>query len=817
MPARLISHYRIVRRLGAGGMGEVFLAQDTQLERPVALKVMSAELAKDPNQRKRFRTEAKAASGLNHPHICVIHEVGETEDGRPFLAMEYVEGQTLDVVLQERRLKLREALNLGIEVAEALEAAHARGLVHRDIKPANIMLDRRGGAKMLDFGLAKWFAPDELSGAITSVAHTRTGMLIGTPQYMSPEQALGRTLDPRTDIFSLGVVLYELVAGQRPFLGKTVGETINNIVNQAPAPLGLENPVFSPALDNILFKCLEKDPEKRYASAKELAADLRKVKEDSDRALAATTLEQPPTPSTHASGERQPTALWKLAAKAGAGRNAALGWTIGIVVVALLAVGGWVLLHGVKSNPSTPGANLNATAPQKSVAVLPFVNMSSDKENEYLSDGLTEEVLNALAKVKGLRVPARTSSFAFKGKTDDIRKIGEQLSVTTVLEGSVRKAGDKLRITAQLVNVADGFHLWSETYDRDMTNLFTIQSDIASRVAEALKVQLLGAVLKPTTNVEAYTLYLKGRYLWNRRTVEDIRQAIEHFNRAIAEDPACAVAHAGLADCYVVLPSYTGLPYRDAFPKARAAALQALELDSTLAEPHAALAFIKAYFDWNWTESEAGFRRAITLNPNYATAHHWFANVLESLCRNDEALAELKQAQEIDPLSRIINASLGIALHRAGKTDAAMDMLKKQIALDPSFLVAHQHLGIIYLDNRKLPEAIAEFETMRRLDGSGTYGLVELGAGYLLAGRTNDVRTIRNQMLDLQQQGNDQRVGIAKAQRALGDDEAALTSLEKALEERAFGLESLYCDSFWKELRPHPRFQAILRKMNLVK
>jgi eukaryotic-like serine/threonine-protein kinase len=408
MPPRIVSHYRVVRRLGAGGMGEVYLAQDTEHERPVALKVMSAELAKDLTQRKRFNTEAKAAFGLSHPHICVIHEVGEMGDGRPFLAMEYLEGQTLDVVLQQRRLKIREIVNLGIEVAGALEAAHTRGLVHRDIKPANLMLNQRGQVKVLDFGLAKWFAPDALSAANTSVAQTKTGMLIGTPQYMSPEQALGRALDPRTDIFSLGVVLYELVAGQRPFLGKTVVETIDNIINQSPAPLGFENSVFSPLLDEIIFKCLEKEPEKRYASAKELAAALRKLKEVLEQALSTTAHERIPTPvTTLAPGERQPTALWKLAANASASSNVATRWTIGFVVAILVVWGIWVLLRGGGKKPSTPGAKATETALQKSTAVIPFVHITADEDGEYLNDGINVGLLNAVAKVKGLRVPDR--------------------------------------------------------------------------------------------------------------------------------------------------------------------------------------------------------------------------------------------------------------------------------------------------------------------------------------------------------------------------------------------------------------------------
>jgi len=823
MSARMISHYRIVRRLGAGGMGEVFLAQDTQLERPVALKVMSAELAKDPNQRKRFRTEAKAASGLAHPHICVIHEVGETEDGHPFLAMEYIEGQTLDVLLQQRRLKIREILNLGIEVAEALDAAHVRGLVHRDIKLANLMLDQRGQVKVLDFGLAKWVAPDELSATATSVAHTQTGILIGTPQYMSPEQALGRSLDPRTDLFSLGVVLYELVAGQRPFLGRTVGETINNIVNQPPAPLGLENPVFSPALDDIILKCLEKEPEKRYASAKELAADLRKLKDDSERALAVTAHDKIPAPvATPTPGEPQPTALWKLAAKAGASRNSALRWMMGFVAAALLVLGGWVLFRGGVSKPSAPGTNLTATAQQKSVAVLPFVNMSADKADEYLSDGISEEIITALSKIRGLKVPARTSCFAFKGKNEDIRRIGEQLGVRTVLEGSISKVGNQLRVTAQLINIADGFHVWSETYDRALDDLLAIRTDVAARVVEALKGQLLGEerqqlAKRTTDNAEAYRLYLKGRYHWNRRTGEDIKQAIEYFNQAIGKDPSYALAYAGLADCYVILNEYAGLPGGETYPKARAAALKALELDSTLAEPHAALAYIKAYVDWDWTGAEAEFRQAIALDPNYATAHHWFEVVLDSLHRHEEALAEIKLAQELDPLSPVINANLGSELDFNGKTDLAIEVLHKQIALDPSFLVAHQTLGQVYLGQGKRSEAIAEFETMHRLDGSGVYGLVHLGFAYARVGRSKEAQRIVSQLLELQRQGFDYRGDIAMVQHALGDDEGALDSLEKALAEHSPTVDWLNFDPYSKDLRLHPRAQAILKKMNLVK
>ena len=506
-------------------------------------------------------------------------------------------------------------------------------------------------------------------------------------------------------------------------------------------------------------------------------------------------------------------------------------WIAGVVLVAIVLVwsparrtrktvndAGNAQVEGARSASATM-----ATTDQKSIAVLPFVSMSADKADEYLSDGMTEELLNVLAKIKGLRVPGRSSSFSFKGRNeqDIFRKVGEQLHVQAVLEGSVRKAGNQLRITAQLINVADGFQLWSDTYDRDMTNIFVIQSDIAARVAEALKVQLLGAVAplkKPTENIEAYKLYLQGRQLWNRRTIESVQQAVVYFNQAIGKDPGYALAYAGLADCYAVLPNYAGLPQREAVPKARAAALKALELDSSLAEPHAALAFFKASFDWDWPGAEAGFRQAIALNPNYATAHHWMAvGVFAPLRRFDEALAELQTAQELDPLSPIINNDVGEFLSLVGKPDLGIKVLQKQIAIDPSFLVSRAILASVYYGAGKLPEAVTELETMHRLDGGGAYRLDYLGFIYARASLTNEARAMLGQLQELQRRGLDYRVGIAQVQHGLGDDEGALASLELAFEEKAASLFTVNFRAWWKDLRPHPRAQAILKRMNLVK
>ena len=420
-------------------------------------------------------------------------------------------------------------------------------------------------------------------------------------------------------------------------------------------------------------------------------------------------------------------------------------------------------------------------------------------------------------------MPGRSSSFAFKGKTeqDIFRIVGEQLHVQSVLEGSVRKAGNQLRITAKLINVTDGFHVWSETYDRDMTNIFAIQSDIAARVAEALKVQLLGAVAaqkKPTENIEAYKLYLQGRQLWNRRSGEALKQAIKYFEEAIGKDPGYALAHAGLADCYVLLPEYAGMPSGEAMPEARAAAMKALELDSSLAEPHATLAFVKALHDWDWPGAEAEFRQAIAMNPHYATAHHWFsAAALWPQRRFDEALAEMQRAQELDPLSPIINVNVGELLNDVGKSEMGIQALQKQIAFDPLFLRARSILGAVYYSTGRMPEAVAELESMHRLDGSGTFRLDVLGFVYARAGRTTDAQKILVQLQELQRQGLDHRSGIALVQHGLGDDDGAVASLEQALEEKATMLRTVNSRPLWKDLRPHPRVQAILKRMNLVK
>jgi TolB-like protein/tetratricopeptide (TPR) repeat protein len=818
MPVQLISHYRVVRRLGAGGMGEVLLAEDTQLGRSVAIKLMSVELAKDENQRKRFRTEARAASGLSHPNICVVHEVGETEDGRPFLAMEFVAGQTLADILQQRRLKIREIISLGAQVADALDAAHARRLVHRDIKPANIMVDARGHVKVLDFGLAKGFAQDELSVTTSSVALTQTGMLIGTPHYMSPEQALGRELDQRSDIFSLGVVLYELIAGQRPFLGKTVGETINNIVNQTPDSLGLENPIFSPALDGIIFKCLEKDPAKRYSSGKALAEDLNRLKVESERAMAGR--ETPvATPAPAVVTPTESTGLWELAGQANRKSNPALIVAI-VAVLGLIALGGWALLKSKPpSGADAAGGKSGPATAQKSVAVLPFDNFSAEKDTEFLSDGLTEEITTALSRIPGLKVAARNSAFTFKGKKEDLRKVGAALGVTTLLEGSLRKAGRQMRVTAQLINVADGYHLWSETYDRGVDDIIAVQDEIARKIAERFELKVGGSESSASPararapNPDAYQLYLQGLHLWNKRTKDDLEKAARLFNRAIDQDPTYAAAYAGVASCNALLPDYASRPSSDYFPLARAAAAKALELDPTSADAYAVLGLVKS-FTYDYRGSEAEFLRAIQLNPNHATAHHWYGVLLREAGRMDEALVELRRAEELDPLSPIIKLNILTWLIYARQYDKGIEENRKYLQNFPEFSLLRGALASFYAAKGQFKEAMNELEKLRATEVDSPYYLDALAYACARGGDEPGARKILDELGQWKKKGYAVRGFIALAHLGLREYDLALDSFEEAVA-AGENVQGLSGDPTLDELRPHPRFQALLRKNGL--
>jgi serine/threonine protein kinase/Tfp pilus assembly protein PilF len=576
-PDTLISHYRIIERVGEGGMGVVYKALDTKLNRTVALKFLPPRLLCNDEAKTRFEHEAKAASALNHPSIATIHEIDDVE-GRCFISMEYLEGGSLRELLKDKELSMKEILDLALQIGEGLSAAHESGAVHRDLKPDNIMLTKRGLAKITDFGLAKLRGVTRL---------TREGTTLGTLQYMSPEQVQGKATDHRSDIFSFGTVLYEMVTGQLPFKGDNEAAVIHSILTWDPEPVGRSRSDLSGEIEGIIAKALAKQVDSRYQGAGDMLADLRRVRDTIS--------------AEKSKADAQP----------------------------------------VEHRPS--------------IAVLPFTNLSADPDQEYFCDGMAEEIINALTHIEDLRVVARTSAFAFKGKSGDIREIGKQLEVESLLEGSVRKAGARVRITAQLVSVADGYHIWSEKFDREMEDIFDIQDEISLAIVDRLKVKLLGKnkaelTKRHTENLEAYQLYLKGRYFWNRRTKGALKKAVGYFKQAIEKDPAYAFAHFGLADAYEILYSYGHVPLKEAYPNAKKAVLRALELDDSLAGAHTSLAEIKKTFENDPEGAEQEFKRAIELNPGYATAHHWYSILLGETGRFKEALEEGERALELEPM-----------------------------------------------------------------------------------------------------------------------------------------------------------------------
>jgi TolB-like protein/Tfp pilus assembly protein PilF/predicted Ser/Thr protein kinase len=813
MNAGMISRYRLVRRLGLGGMGEVYLAQDTQLDRPVALKVMSQELARDENQRKRFRSEAKAASGLTHPNICVVHEVGETGEGRPFLAMEYVDGKTLECLLQERRLKIREALRIGIQVAAALDVAHARGIVHRDIKPGNIMLDQHGNAKVLDFGLAKRFGNENLTGSASSAAQTRTGMLIGTPYYMSPEQALGRELDRRTDIFSLGVVLFEILAGQRPFLGKTVGEIINNIVNQPAEPLGLENPLYSPTLDQIVGKCLEKDPDQRFQSAKTLSEELDHLRAEAERAAVRT-----PAATLNASSES--TRFWQLPAKTAPGRWKAYAAGAVLVASVIVVAGLYPNRRGPARAQSPPAAHVDAArSPEKSVAVLPFVFIGEEGA-EYLSDGLTEEITAKLSTISGLKVAARNSAYTFKGKTNDVRQIGETLRVRHILSGSVRKAGNRIRVTVELVNAAGAWVLWSDTYERSIDDLFAVQHDIAARIAEKLEAShgTLLAGRKPL-DAETHRLYTLGRLQWNERTPAGLKAAASLFQQAIARDPLYSQAHAGLAATYYLFPIHIDLKKEtpspsgaEVYAKARAAARKALEIDPACSEAHAVLGAVQAATH-DPKGAEQHFQRALELAPSNPTAHHWYGRFLNANGQAEEGLKHLLTAVELDPFSRVIRATIPEWEFLNGNYTRAVELGRKNVEEFPDFMLGRYLLAEAMLKEGLYEEALPQIKVVRQSQPSEPLMAKELEAFALARlGQTEEARKILAQFEERSGECKDPYSARAMIYTGLREFDKAIDCLEQGYTKEPMA-EMILSNPFTEEFREDARFQALREKV----
>jgi serine/threonine-protein kinase len=815
-----LGRYEIRSKIGAGGMGEVYLAQDTKLDRKVALKILPAEVAAHPDRMRRFVQEAKAASALNHPNIITIYEIDETDSGH-FIATEFIDGETLREREANAPLKLTESLDIASQLAAALAAAHAAGIVHRDIKPENVMLRRDGIVKVLDFGLAKLTAPtslDSVDGEAPTRPNVNTdpGMVMGTAVYMSPEQARGLTVDARTDIFSLGIVLYEMVAGRLPFDGSNRNEIMASVLSEEEPQLLARFAREVPAeLERIVSKALRKNRDQRYQTTKDLLLDLQSLKQQSDFEAKLERSTPPETRSGQAtvsgasstlSGEATTTKpiTESLATRI---KHHKLSLIIAMAVLIVAAVGLAYLFYFAR-----PANAID------SIAVLPLVNTSNDPNAEYLSDGISEALINSLTELRQLRVIARSTAFHYKGKDIDPRQVGRELNVRAVLMGRVRQMGDTLNIQVDLVDATTGAQLWGQEYERKVSDVLSIKQAIAREVTEKLRLRLSGGeerqlTKRDTTNAEAYQLYLRGRYFWNKRTAEGLKKAIEQFQQAIDRDPNYALGYVGLADSFLLLNQYAGIPSSETLPKARAAADRALQIDDSLAEGHASSAYIYHKL-WRWGEAEAEFKRAISLNPNYSTAHHWFAIYLAIRQQFDDALKEIKRAQELDPLSPVINTTVAEVYLLKNDPDSAIEECKRVIELDPHFPGAHDDLGSAYLKQRRYQEAMTEFQKAIELSG-GSEGLPNLGYLYAVTGRRSQALRIVKEFEEKHARGETIGLNLAVVYFGLGEKDQAFAWLERDFEQRDASLPFITYISYAEIPRSDPRYADLVRRMGL--
>ncbi len=817
-PGSILSRYHIVSKIGAGGMGEVYLAQDTKLDRKVALKILPADLAIDSERMRRFVQEAKSASALNHPNIITIYEIGEAGD-QHFIATEYIDGQTLHRRLRSGPMSLKAVLDIAIQIASALEAAHDAKIIHRDIKPDNVMVRPDGLIKLLDFGIAK---VSEMSTALGTASEAATtlrggtspGLIVGTAAYMSPEQAKGLLVDARTDVFSFGVLLYEMLTGQKPFEGETAMDLIAAILNKEPQPIRQLMPEVPSEIERITNKLLRKDSNDRYQTIKDALIDLRDVRKDLDF--------QDKLKVTVPSGRKRQVVDSRITTATRASTTSSAEYLVGeikkrklaIVSVAVLALAAVGLFYYLAVNRSSNTAD---NLPIASIAVLPFQNKSADEDTEYLSEGLAESLIYGLSQVPDLKVSPTSSVFRYRGKELDPIKIGVELGVHAVTTGRVAQHGEDLTISVELVDVRNNKLLWGKQYDRKLVDLMMTQREIASEITQNLKLKLSGADKRRVTrhytkNSEAYQLYLKGHYYASRYTKEGFNKGIDYFEQAIAKDPNFALAYTGLSFCYLNQTDWVFAP-KDSVPKARQAIENALRIDDTLAEAHTMLAMVLLQYDWNWMGAEREFRRAIELDPNYALGRSFLAWHLAAMGRFEESIAEDKRALELDPLSAAVNADLGWDLYFARRYDEAIEQLRKAVDLEPNYWVSHVLLGRCYLQTGKHQEAVAQFEKARQIENSIPEVLAALGHGYAVSGRKSEALKIVRELQERSRKEFVPSYSIATIYIGLGMKEEALQNLIKAHDEGSFYMIHLKVEPLLDSVRHDPRFTDIMRKV----
>ena len=800
MIGQLLLHYRVVEKIGEGGQGTVFKVIDTTLDRPAVIKVLPPDLTDRASNLARFEREAKLASSLDHPNICTIfglHKVGDIQ----FIAMQYVEGRNVRELVGGQPLDLRRALSIEIQVTDALAAAHSRGIAHRDIKARNVMVTRSGTVKVLDFGLAKLIEGPHASSSDPQL--TEVGVPYGTSTYAAPEQAQGLKADHRADIFSCGVLLYEMLAGTWPFRGKTALDVRYAVVYHQPTPITEARGEDSPALrriQEILDKALAKSPEDRYQRIEDMRTDLQGVLREleADSTLGAT-LTDAPVFKAPASVTANP--FWTRPRKIAAVAAAAVVLIVALFVIAFR-----------RERPAEPDSTIN------SLAVLPFTN--GDPATEYLSDGITESLIDSLSRMPNLKVKSSSTVFHYKSRTDDPRKIGRELGVDALLSGSVVQSGDDVSVSVELIDVRDDSHIWGERYERKVSEVVALPQQISRDVSQRLRSRAdnmdhaqLTRNFSPDS--EAYRLYLQGRFNWNKRTVEGLKSGIDYFGKAIMRDQDYALAYAGLADCYLLLNVYNVTSADDSYPKAEAASRKALSINESLAEAHTSLAFVTYRYHLKWAEAEEHFKKAIALNPNYATAHQWYGSYLAAMGRMNEAVVEAKTAHDLEPFSLTIYSDYIRNLYYAGRLAEAHGEALKLMEMDHSFARAHYELGLVLEDEGKLEEAISEFKQALKMSPDNATALTALGHSQALAGRRAEAEKAIARLQEISKQQYVSPFQIAVIYAGLDERQLAIEWLQKSRQEHFNWLPFIKVDPVFKNLHSEARFVELSKSLGL--